>query len=135
MRNISTLVFADTRKESRLKHIHPILEACKGFPKFPKVIVYDHHPPADDDITTEYLFYRFIYYFSLLIVRHIGSASSILTLEIMKRNSENPNSIQLSSEEATIIGLGIYQDTGCFVYNTTSKEDFQVFIYSFCFSF
>jgi hypothetical protein len=56
MNSVKELVIADARKESRLKHIQPLLEFVKvkrETQDFPKIIVYDHHPSSDQDLKAD----------------------------------------------------------------------------------
>ena len=54
-----------------------------------------------------------------LIKKPWGSSVAILTHEIRKKN------ITLHQEEATILGLGLYEDTGSFMFNSTTEHDFE----------
>lgn len=63
---IRVVVVVDTRKRSRLKHLgDKLLESLHKL----RVVVYDHHPPAEDDLQEV----------SELHLEKIGAASSLLT--------------------------------------------------------
>ena len=70
--------------------------------------VYDHHPDAEDDVKAD-----------LSIVKNVGSTVTLLTGLFMERG------IEVSSEEATIMSLGIFEDTGSFTFSSTTPEDFE----------
>ena len=61
--------------------------------------------------------------------RHIrisGSATSLLVRHIINHNKKNPNDrIDISPEEATMIALGIWSDTGSFSYSGTTSVDLE----------
>lgn len=73
-----------------------------------KYIVYDHHPPAKNDIEADEG-----------VIDEVGAAVTILIEKIQEK------SLPISEFEATIFGLGIYTDTGNFTYNTTTTRDFD----------
>lgn len=99
--DITELIVVDTRSSKR---IGPFAK-CLSNPKV-KVRLYDHHPIGDGDITgdTEY-------------IRDVGATTTILTELLQEQN------IQVSSEEATIFALGIYEDTGSLTHLTTTPAD------------
>lgn len=100
---VRTLVIVDTRQRSRIDHVAPALENSNL-----EIHLYDHHPDSDDDLTATFS-----------AVKPWGSATTIITLLIKEKN------ISLSPEEATMLGLGIYEDTGAFTFNSTTEEDFE----------
>jgi len=69
--------------------------------------VYDHHPPAPDDVRG-----------SLEIIRPYGSNTALMTELLRERR------INITPDEATIMMLGIYEDTGSLTFSSTSQEDF-----------
>jgi tRNA nucleotidyltransferase (CCA-adding enzyme) len=99
--SVHTVVVCDTRQPSRLGHIKSLLQN-------PDMVVhaYDHHPDTDEDLDADYQ-----------DVRLWGSTVSILTQVIKEKN------IALSTDEATIMGLGLYEDTGCFTFTSTTEHD------------
>jgi len=68
-----------------------------------EIHIYDHHPSKADDIKPDYE-----------ISRPTGSTVTILT-EILRKKG-----IDISADEATIMCLGIYEDTGSFTFSSTS---------------
>jgi tRNA nucleotidyltransferase (CCA-adding enzyme) len=101
--SVETLVVVDTRQRSRLTHVQSILDRDEV-----EVIVYDHHPESDEDIEADE-----ITYFPW------GATTTIL----VKRLQELGRG--LGAEEATILGLGIYEDTGSFTFNSTTPHDLE----------
>ncbi|WP_028574460.1 CBS domain-containing protein [Desulfonatronovibrio hydrogenovorans] len=100
--SVTRLIIVDTRQKSRVTHIAPLLE------KDLTIHIYDHHPDSDEDISGE-----------VEVVKPWGSTTSIIS-EILARND-----IALTEDEATVLGLGIYEDTGCFTFKSTTSHDFE----------
>lgn len=101
--SVELLVVCDTRQRSRVSHVRPVLDN-PGL----KIHLYDHHPDTDDDLVAEQS-----------VVKDWGSTTTIIT-DILRRED-----FALTSEEATLLGLGIYEDTGSFGFNTTTPHDFE----------
>ncbi len=98
---VATLIVVDTRSIDR---IGP-LAGCLANPGI-SVHIYDHHPATAGDLKGE-----------LEVVKDWGSTTTILVEEMKRRD------IDISAEEATIFGLGIYEDTGSLTHLTTTPED------------
>ena len=98
---IETLVVVDTKQKNRIGQLAEIAEK-----KSIKVHVYDHHPPNRNDIKADFE-----------INEQIGATTSILSHIIREKG------IDLSPDEATILCLGIYEDTGSFTYSSTTEKD------------
>ena len=94
---IKRLILVDTRQKSRIG-------------KFAKLVgrsdidihIYDHHPDSDDDIAGD-----------VEIIRKTGSTTALLTSLIREKD------IAVSPDEATIMCLGIHEDTGSFTFSST----------------
>lgn len=99
--SVKTLVVCDTRQKSRLDHVRPLLDK-------PGIVIhaYDHHPDTDEDVKPQ-----------RSIIRPWGSTTAILVDMMIKEG------IILNTEEATMLGLGIYEDTGSFTYSSTTEHD------------
>ncbi len=104
---VDHLILVDTRQKSRIGPFEEII-GRRGL----KVHIYDHHPDSPDDIRGE-----------KEVIRLVGSTSTILTGLIKERG------IQLSPEEATILALGIFEDTGSLTFSSTTEEDFLACAY------
>lgn len=82
------------------------MTSIKGMVKDLRVRVIDHHP-LRDDIPEDWE----------VNIRDIGATVTILVQAIQER------AIPLSSVEATLLLLGIYEDTGSLLYTRTTAED------------
>ncbi|GAB6057948.1 CBS domain-containing protein [Desulfonatronum parangueonense] len=100
---VELLVVVDTRQRSRLDHVRAVLEQSGLV-----IHAYDHHPDSDEDLPAE-----------KSVVLPWGSTTAILIDEIRRR------SISVNPDEATIMGLGIYEDTGSFTFSSTTTHDFD----------
>jgi len=104
---IKRLVLVDTQRVERIGKMAVILDN-PGL----EIHTYDHHPQKDDDIQGDFGIHRLT-----------GATVTIMT-KILRDNG-----IRITSEEATILGLGIYEDTGSFTFPSTTTEDFQAAAY------
>lgn len=100
---VKRLVLVDTRRIDRIGRMGEIL----GNPDL-TVHIYDHHTKKEDDIKGDLEFYR-----------QTGATATLLTEIIQKKQ------ISITPEEATIMCLGIYEDTGSFTFSSTTPEDLQ----------
>ncbi|WP_147821443.1 CBS domain-containing protein [Salidesulfovibrio onnuriiensis] len=100
--SVKLLVVVDTRQRSRLPHVRPLLDK-EGL----VIHTYDHHPDSDEDLEA----YK-------SVVLPWGSTTAILVRDMIERE------VELSAEEATVLGLGIYEDTGSFGFSSTTPHDF-----------
>ena len=101
--NLKRLVLVDTRQANRIGKFASLLNK----PDL-EIHIYDHHPSSDNDISGHYEVYQLT-----------GATVSILT-EIIKNKA-----IDISPDEATIMCLGIYEDTGSFTFPSTTEKDFD----------
>ncbi len=97
------LVIVNTRQKSRLSGIEPLWEK-------PDLIIdiYDHHPCFPDEIKG-----------SNTLSKPYGATTTIMC-ELLREKK-----INISSDEATVMALGIYEDTGSFTYTSTTRADFE----------
>jgi tRNA nucleotidyltransferase (CCA-adding enzyme) len=100
---VDTLILVDTRQKGRIGEFAALAER-EGV----RVHVYDHHPPAEDDIEGE-----------VNLVGTSGACVSML-VDLVKKKG-----LDVSPEEATIMMLGIYEETGSFQYPSTTQLDFD----------
>ncbi|WP_373498121.1 CBS domain-containing protein [Desulfococcus sp.] len=100
--NIRRLVLVDTRQPARIGRFSEILDK-----KDLEIHIYDHHPPLKNDIRGQ-----------VEVIEPTGAAITILARMIKDRN------IPLSDNEATIMCLGLYEDTGSFTFTSTTEADF-----------
>ncbi|MDR2200361.1 MAG: CBS domain-containing protein [Deltaproteobacteria bacterium] len=101
LKEIKRLVVVDTRQEDRVGLAAPILEI-----RDLEVHLYDHHPDTPKDIRG-----------SLVRAEKVGATVTILTEIIRERG------IRLSADMATMLALGLYEDTGNFTYPSATPRD------------
>ncbi|KPA12148.1 tRNA nucleotidyltransferase/poly(A) polymerase [Candidatus Magnetomorum sp. HK-1] len=104
---INQLILVDTRQPTRIGRFADILDR-PGL----DIHIYDHHPYVEGDIVGQYE-----------KCRTTGATVTILT-EIIKDRG-----IELTEEEATILCLGLYEDTGSFNFLSTTPEDMMMGAY------
>ncbi|HSM88609.1 MAG TPA: DHH family phosphoesterase, partial [Desulfobacterales bacterium] len=98
---VKRLVLVDTRQAGRIGK----LAALVGRPDV-EIHVYDHHPAGEADIRG-----------SLEVCEPTGATVTLLVEAIRER------SVDLTPDEATIMCLGLYEDTGAFTYPSTTERD------------
>ncbi len=103
LEKITRLIVVDTRQRGRIGLFEKVLEN-PGV----EVIVYDHHPPSADDIQTKRAF-----------VSKTGACVTLMA-EILQEKG-----IPLTPDEATILMLGLYEDTGALKFVSTTPRDFR----------
>lgn len=104
MQQVVLLVLVDTACADRLAQLKPVLD---NKPKL-DIHIYDHHPEAEDDLRG-----------SLVEIHSIGAATTILVEKIIAQD------IYISPFDATILALGIYDDTGSLLFPSTTSRDAQ----------
>ena len=98
---VSRLIVVDTRQKKR---IGP-LQQCLENPGI-QVHLYDHHPDAPGDMQGD-----------REIIENAGSTTTIF-VQLFKKQG-----IKITPDEATLMALGIYEDTGSFLHTTTTPVD------------
>jgi tRNA nucleotidyltransferase (CCA-adding enzyme) len=106
-RSVDTLILVDTRDKTRIGDLAKVADNPKV-----AVHVYDHHPDSADDVRAD-----------LQVVRSVGATVTILVSIIREKG------VSLTPEEATIMMLGIYEETGSFRFSSTTVEDFEAASY------
>ncbi|CFX94292.1 Aldolase-type TIM barrel [Syntrophomonas zehnderi OL-4] len=102
---VKRLVVVDTANANRLGQLKSVLDNNNL-----DIHIYDHHPVSADDLKG-----------SLVEIHPTGAATTILVEKIMDRN------IPISPFDATILALGIYDDTGSMLFpNTTARDAYAV---------
>ncbi len=100
---VTRLIVVDTRQARRLGN----LAQCLDNPGI-EIHIYDHHPDMPGDLRG-----------SVEVVRPLGSTSTIFCQLLQERK------IAPSREDASLLLLGIYEDTGSFTFSTTTPDDLQ----------
>ncbi|WP_333654939.1 CBS domain-containing protein [Dissulfurispira sp.] len=101
LEKVKRLILVDTKHPDRIGQLKELLSR----PDL-KVHIYDHHPIKKSDIRGE-----------LEVIEHVGAVSTIFTEMIQKKK------IPLTPMEATILCLGIYEETGSLTYTSTTPRD------------
>ncbi|MDD5072513.1 MAG: CBS domain-containing protein [Candidatus Omnitrophica bacterium] len=104
LENVTRLIIVETRLKSRIGKMAQ-LAGKKGV----DVHIYDHHPRTGEDIKADKDIYG-----------KTGASTTILVDLIKDRE------IKISPLEATIMALGIYEDTGSLSFPTTTREDIDM---------
>jgi tRNA nucleotidyltransferase (CCA-adding enzyme) len=104
---VTRLVLVDTRRKNRIGDLSQVLDN-PGL----EIHIYDHHPKHDDDIPADKEYYLLT-----------GATVTILSGILQEKN------IPITPEEATIMCLGIYEDTGSFSFPSTTEHDFKAAAY------
>ncbi|TAN46096.1 MAG: CBS domain-containing protein [Nitrospirae bacterium] len=104
---VKRLIVTDTRHIDKAEQ----LKAVIADPKV-KVHIYDHHPPTPNDIRGE-----------LEVIENVGAAATIFTEIFQKKKT------YLTPMEATVLCLGIYEETGSLVFPSTTPRDLMAVAY------
>jgi tRNA nucleotidyltransferase (CCA-adding enzyme) len=99
---VKRLVVVDTKQAGRIGELAELLED-----ETIEVHVFDHHPALNNDIAPDYEISR------------PSGANVTLLVELIQANN-----LHLLPDEATIMCLGIFEDTGSFTFPSTTPEDF-----------
>ena len=101
-REVDRFIAVDTRKASRLREFSDFLEAAD------EVCVWDHHPASGDDIPADELH-----------IEPVGACVTLLT-EALRQEGTSP-----TEEQATLMLLGLYADTGSLTFDHTTARDVE----------
>ncbi len=107
LKGVKRLILVDTRHPGRIGKLSKLLKRSDV-----EIHIYDHHPASGEDIKGD-----------LEIHGKTGANVTILS-EIIRQKE-----IQISADEATIMCLGIYEDTGSFTFPSTTERDFLAAAY------
>ncbi len=100
--SVKRLVLVDTRQPNRIGNLTALLEQ-PGL----EIHIYDHHPIMANDIKGHYE-----------VCQPTGATVTILSKLLEEKG------VDITPDEATIMCLGIYEDTGSFTFTSTSEKDF-----------
>ncbi len=103
LHEINRLILVDTRQINRIGKFSEILSN----PDL-EIHVYDHHPPSPEDL-----------HGSLEVISEVGATVTLL-LDVLQKGG-----IEITPDEATVMMLGIYEDTGNLTFPSTKEEDFK----------
>jgi tRNA nucleotidyltransferase (CCA-adding enzyme) len=99
---VDRLVLVDTRQASRIGNFARII----GRPDL-DIHIYDHHPHMPDDLSG-----------SVEAIERTGATITIMAKILRQRE------IPITPDEATIMALGLYEDTGSFTFASTTEDDY-----------
>ncbi|MDO9027445.1 MAG: CBS domain-containing protein [Candidatus Roizmanbacteria bacterium] len=105
--DITRVIFVDVRNPGRIGRFSEIL-GKKGL----MIHIYDHHPSLPEDIKAQ-----------KEIIEHVGATSTIF-IEMLKEKK-----IEITPVEATVLALGVYEETGSLVFPSTTGRDLTAAAY------
>ncbi len=100
---VGRLILVDTRQKDRIGELARLADEPAV-----EVIAYDHHPDSDNDVKADFQ-----------IVEPVGATVTIMS-KLLRAEG-----IELSEDEATLLALGIYEDTGSFHFVSATPADFE----------
>jgi tRNA nucleotidyltransferase (CCA-adding enzyme) len=103
LQEVRRLILVDTRQISRIGKFSEVLSK-PGL----EIHIYDHHPPSSEDL-----------HGSQEMISEVGATVTLL-LDILEKRG-----IEITPDEATVMMLGIYEDTGNLTFSSTKEEDFK----------
>ncbi|MDI6801108.1 MAG: CBS domain-containing protein [Thermodesulfovibrionales bacterium] len=104
---VSRLIIVDTKHPDRIGHFKELLSKSGV-----SIHIYDHHPFNKSDIRGE-----------LEVIEKVGAVSTIFAEIIQKKG------ILLTPMDATVLCLGIYEETGFLAYPSTTPRDLMAVSY------
>jgi tRNA nucleotidyltransferase (CCA-adding enzyme) len=107
LEKISRLILVDVKNPDRIGRFSELLDK-KGI----TIHIYDHHPFSEKDIRGE-----------KEVIDTVGATSTIFTEMLQK------NKVAISPAEATILMLGIYEETGSLSFTSTTPRDISAASY------
>jgi len=107
MAAVRRLILVDIRQASRIGKFAALCSSGSC-----EVHIFDHHPPSDDDIRGSYE-----------VIKPYGSTTALLC-EILQEKM-----VEITPEEATVMMLGIYEDTGNLSFSSTTQQDYHAAAY------
>jgi tRNA nucleotidyltransferase (CCA-adding enzyme) len=106
---VTRLILVDVRQSER---IGPFDEVARR--EGVELHIYDHHPAGKADLRG-----------TVEVIEPVGSTVTVLTHLFMER------AIEPDPEEATMMMLGLYEDTGNLLFSSTTLKDYQAAAYLF----
>jgi tRNA nucleotidyltransferase (CCA-adding enzyme) len=103
LNGIRRLILVDTRQRSRIGKLAELVDN-----KDVEIHIYDHHSDSEEDVHGR-----------VEVIKQVGATTTILTEIITQKG------IPISADEATIMCLGIHEDTGSFTFSSTTPEDYR----------
>jgi tRNA nucleotidyltransferase (CCA-adding enzyme) len=110
---VQRMIVVDVRRESRLRAYASVLERAHAGEV--EVLVYDHHASTTQDVTAPRMF---------AVVEPVGAATTLLVERLRER------ALAIDAQEATLMAMGILEDTGRLTYARTTARDADA--YAWC---
>lgn len=107
LEQIDRLILVDVRQSSRIGPFAAVARRSGV-----EVHIYDHHPSGDSDLRGD-----------LEVIEPVGATVTVLTQLFMQRQ------IRPTPDEATMMMLGLYEDTGSLLFSSTTAKDYQAAAY------
>lgn len=105
---VNRLILVDTKSSERIGPFSGLLSRADA----PEIYIYDHHPRADSDI-----------HGCIEVVENTGATATIFA-EMLRAEK-----IPITPMEATIMCLGIYEETGALLFPSTTERDLLAVAY------
>ena len=102
---ITRLVLVDTQEPDRIG----TLKSCIENPGV-EVVVFEHHPEPDSSLADRS---------KQSVIESVGATTTLLIEQLRQRH------IPVTPFEATVMALGLYEETGSFVFASTTSRDFE----------
>lgn len=99
---VARLILVDIRQKDRIGKFADIIDK-PGL----DIHIYDHHPRSENDISG-----------TVEIIEEVGATTTIFCRLLQEKH------IEITPDEATIMMMGIYEDTGSLTFSSTTEEDF-----------
>lgn len=103
LKKVRRLILVDIRQKDRIGRFEQIVDSPDV-----EVHIYDHHPPMDQDV-----------HGSVEVYKPYGATVSLM-VELLRERS-----IPITPEEATVLMLGVYEDTGSLTFSSTTVQDLE----------
>jgi len=103
LNQVKRLILVDTRQKSRIKQFLKLADRADV-----EIHIYDHHPDSEDDLRGQVEF-----------IQPMGATTTVL-IDILRSRG-----ITITPDEATIMSLGIHEDTGSFTFSSTKPADYR----------
>ncbi len=101
--SVELLVLVDSKRRDRSRFVDRLLSV-----KRPEIHIYDHHPAHSKDVEGD-----------VEVIEERGACTTILVEMIRKKG------IRITPSEATVMLLGIHEDTGSFTFTSTTPQDME----------
>ncbi|MTI79364.1 MAG: CBS domain-containing protein [Firmicutes bacterium] len=107
LKKVTKLIVVDNHSPKRIGKLSKLMSDPTV-----EVHIYDHHPATECNLN-----------YKTYIIEPLGAAATLLVERIRENN------IPITPLEATILALGIYDDTGCMVFASTTSRDVDAVSY------